>query len=228
MNPIWHFVNGVPTIGAPVNLGPLAVTASAVTSGVPILGPNGSASAPTHSFANFPNAGWYASAADVVRLALLGSNLYTLSSSAFTMDSSLLLTIGDVSVSRLAADVIAPAAGDAYGLASKAWIRTAPTIASGFGTSPSVVVSNGTAAFTINVGTGGSATSGVITLPAATTGWVLHIENLTAQAANRASVRTCQTASTTTSATIQNQNVATGAATAWAASDVLSILATAY
>lgn len=116
-----------------------------------------------------------------------------------------------------------------YVLGSKLTISaTAPTIASGFGTSPSIVVSNGTAAFTINVGTGGTANSGVITLPAATTGWVCHIENLTAQAANRAAVRTCQTASTTTSVTVQNQAIATGTATAWAASDVLSITCVAY
>lgn len=33
MNPVWHFVNGVPTIGA-ANIGPLAISPSAVTSGV--------------------------------------------------------------------------------------------------------------------------------------------------------------------------------------------------
>jgi len=119
--------------------------------------------------------------------------------------------------------------GATYQLLGKVlMVATAPTIASGFGTSPSIVASNGTAAFTINVGTGGTASAGVITMPAATTGWICQIQNLTAQAANRASVRTCQTASSTTSITVQNQDVATGAATAWAASDVLSITAVAY
>lgn len=106
--------------------------------------------------------------------------------------------------------------------------RTAPTISSGFGTSPSVVANNGTAGFTINVGTGGTASAGVIGLPTAANGWIVNVQNLTAQAANRASVRTTQTASSTTSATIQNQNVATGAATAWTASDVLLISAVGY
>ena len=101
---------------------------------------------------------------------------------------------------------------------------TAPTIASGFGTSPSVAASNGTAAFTINVGTGGSASSGVITLPAATTGWALSCINLT----NSAIAITAQTASTTTSATIANYSRTTGLLTAWTASDVISIQATAY
>ena len=113
-------------------------------------------------------------------------------------------------------------------LASVAISPTAPTIASGFGTTPSVVASNGTAAFTINVGTGGTASAGVITLPTAATGWIVHVENITATAANSADQRTVQTASTTTSVTVQNQTVSTGAALAWSASDILVITAVAY
>lgn len=104
----------------------------------------------------------------------------------------------------------------------------APTIGSGFGTSPSIVVHNGTAAFTVNVGTGGTASSGVITMPAAQNGWVAFITNVTANAANRANVDTVQTASTTNSITIQSQTISTGAATAWAANDILRIIAFAY
>jgi hypothetical protein len=38
MNPVWHFVNGIPQIGPPVALGPLAVTSTAVTlSTVPLV-----------------------------------------------------------------------------------------------------------------------------------------------------------------------------------------------
>ncbi len=105
---------------------------------------------------------------------------------------------------------------------------TAPTIASGFGTSPSIVANNGTIAFVVNVGTGGTASAGVITLPTATTGWICHVENITAVAANRADQRTVQTASSTTSITVQNQTVSTGAALAWTASDKLVIIARAY
>jgi len=105
---------------------------------------------------------------------------------------------------------------------------TAPTIGSGFGTSPSVPSNNGTASFTVNVGTGGTASSGVITMPAATTGWIAYIVNITATAANRANVQTVQTASTTTSITVQSQTISTGAAVAWAASDILRIIAFAY
>jgi hypothetical protein len=103
--------------------------------------------------------------------------------------------------------------------------QTAPTISSGFGTTPSIVASNGSFAFTLNVGTGGVATTGVIGLPAATTGWALSIMNLSA---NTATVfLTKQTATTTTTATIGNYDAA-GAPAAWTASNILSIIAVAY
>lgn len=105
--------------------------------------------------------------------------------------------------------------------------NVAPTIASGFGTSPTVPSQNGTLAFTVNVGTGGVATSGVITLPAATTGWIAFVTNITAAAAHRAD-NTRQTASTTTSVTLENQTTSTGAALAWTASDILRVSCFAY
>jgi hypothetical protein len=99
---------------------------------------------------------------------------------------------------------------------------TAPTISSGFGTSPTIPNNNGTAAFTINVGTGAVATSGVIGLPAASNGWNCYATDITATAAHT-TLETRQTASTTTTATIESQNRATGAATAWAASSILRV-----
>lgn len=103
---------------------------------------------------------------------------------------------------------------------------TAPTISSGFGGTPSIVASNGTAAFTINVGTGGVATSGVIGLPStASNGWSCDCRDLTTQSAT---VYLCkQTATTASTATIGNFDAA-GAAAAWVASDVLSVTCWAY
>ncbi len=103
-----------------------------------------------------------------------------------------------------------------------------PTVASGFGTSPSVT--GGTAAaFRVDVGTGGTATNGVITVGAtATTGWNCDVDNLTALTANAMDQRTVQLSSTTTTATFENQTVSTGAALAWTASDVLKISCTAF
>lgn len=100
----------------------------------------------------------------------------------------------------------------------------APTISSGFGTSPSIVASNGSVAFEVNVGTGGVATSGVIGLPAATTGWNCQCSDITTPGANM----TRQTASSTSSCTVSNVAMSTGAAAAWTASDKLRCIAMAY
>lgn len=100
---------------------------------------------------------------------------------------------------------------------------TAPSISSGFGTSPSIVNSNGTASFQINVGTGGTATSGVIGLPTATNGWTCFCADITTPGANV----TRMTANSTTSCTVTNVAMSTGAATAWTASDKLWCMARA-
>ena len=101
---------------------------------------------------------------------------------------------------------------------------TAPTISSGFGTTPSIVASNGTAAFTINVGTGGTASSGVVGLPTATTGWSCEAQDQTTPGVNA----TKQTANTTTSVTLTNYNTTTGVAAAWTASDILYVNCVAF
>ena len=49
---------------------------------------------------------------------------------------------------------------------------TAPTISSGFGTGPSITATNGTAAFNLTIGTGGTDSSGIINFPTgAFNGW---------------------------------------------------------
>jgi len=111
--------------------------------------------------------------------------------------------------------------------ANLALSATAPTISSGFGTSPSITAGTA-AAFRIDVGTGGSATSGVIGLPTAATGWNCFVDDLTATTANATDRRTVQLSSTTTSATIENQTISTGAALAWSASDILAVSCVAF
>lgn len=123
--------------------------------------------------------------------------------------------------------VTTPAAGTNNFLSIGNGIRgytTAPTIASGFGTSPTITAGVSTFAFTINVGTGGTASSGVITLPAAPTGWIVWANDL----ATTGATATKQTAGTTTSATLTNYTLATGATAAWPASTVLQCTALAY
>lgn len=92
---------------------------------------------------------------------------------------------------------------------------TAPTIASGFGTSPSIASSNGAAVFRVNVGTGGSATSGVVTMPTASNGWGCVVQDQTTAQPTR------QTATSTTSVTVT-------ASSAWTASDILVFVCAAY
>lgn len=104
---------------------------------------------------------------------------------------------------------------------------TAPTVTSA-GTSPSVTAHNGTAAFRVNVGTGGTATTIVMAMPTAATGWNCDAENITAAAANRANQTVKQQASTTTSVTVQNQTVSTGAALAFTASDIVRFICVAF
>lgn len=99
---------------------------------------------------------------------------------------------------------------------------TTPTISSGFGTSPSIQFNNGSPVMQVNVGSGGTASSGVIGMPTASVGWSCSVENLTAHFRNRAD-DTVQTASTTTTVTVQNQTKSTGAAVAWTASDLLRL-----
>ncbi len=100
---------------------------------------------------------------------------------------------------------------------------TAPTISSGFGSSPSIVSGTATS-FRVNVGTGGVATSGVIGLPTATNGWNCDAADLV----NGATMVTVPTTSNTTSVTLANYSRTTGLATAWAASDILGVRCTGF
>jgi len=86
---------------------------------------------------------------------------------------------------------------------------TPPTISSGFGGSPTIDSSNGTATFRVDVGTGTS-TSGVVALPTAATGW-----NCSVQDFSTLNVNTHQTASTNATVTV------TTTVTPWAAHDIL-------
>jgi hypothetical protein len=96
-------------------------------------------------------------------------------------------------------------------------------IASGFGTSPSITGGYEVGAFSVNVGTGGTASFGVITLPfAANNGWGGSAVNNT----NSAVSVTVVTTNNTTQITLTNYGRVSGIATAWAASDVIKVICT--
>lgn len=96
---------------------------------------------------------------------------------------------------------------------------TAPTVTSA-GTSPSIPDNNGTCSFSVNVGTGGTATTVVLGLPTAAHGWSCEAADITTQSTSVFLQK--QTASSTTSASIINYNTA-GSATAFASADVLRV-----
>lgn len=96
----------------------------------------------------------------------------------------------------------------------------APTISSGFGTSPSVTTNNGTAAFTINVGTGGTASTGVIGLPTAANGWNCFAFDTT-HPNTGGGFYTKQTAGGPSTATLTGYS--SSAQAAWLANDILSV-----
>lgn len=97
---------------------------------------------------------------------------------------------------------------------------TYPVISSGFGTNPLLSTPAHTPAFKIRVGTGGTASSGVVTMPASISGWVCNIYTL----AMRADRLTKVSDESTTSVTVTNYILSTGAAVAWNASDDLMFL----
>jgi hypothetical protein len=101
---------------------------------------------------------------------------------------------------------------------------TAPTIASGFGTSPAIVRSNGTAAFTVNVGTGNTGT-GVITMPAAPNAWACNVTDTTSTTANVFITKSLPTSAS--SITLQNYTDVS-ATHAWVDSDVLAVTCVPY
>ncbi len=108
-------------------------------------------------------------------------------------------------------------------LTNRLSFNTAPT-ATTFCTSPSIPANNGTAAFTINVGSACATSTGTITMPAATTGWVCDFQNVTSPATSVIG----QTGGTTTTVTVTNYVRITGVAGNWTSSDVIRAKCSAY
>ncbi len=206
----------------------------------PLLAPNGSAAAPSYSFSSAATTGVYNdTTGSGFAVAAAGAIAFEASSAGILLATNKLgfsssQTLGaDVGISRTAAGVLGVGNGalqdstgtlkaGAVSMANMLISATAPTISSGFGTTPSIATNNGTGAFSLNVGTGGTATSGVIGLPTATNGWNVYCEDITTFSTTV--FRTRQTASTTTTATVGNFN-SSAVAAAWVASDILSCMA---
>lgn len=163
----------------------------------------------------------------------------SVSNGGYTWQSGVSLASGtiDTGLTRSAAGVVAVGTGasgnTAGGVALSSILlpskllhsATAPTIASGLCTSPSISASNGNAAFAITVGSSCTGVStGTLTLPTATTGWVCHFNNVT----NPATSTPSQTGGSTTSVTFTNYARTTGLAADFTAADSIRVMCAAY
>ena len=91
------------------------------------------------------------------------------------------------------------------------------SIASGFGTGALIESGYTTQGFVINVGTGGSASAGVLTMPQATYGWMC-LFNAPADHTSH----TVQTGNDATSVTLTNYDLVSGAYAAWGSGDTIA------
>ena len=98
---------------------------------------------------------------------------------------------------------------------------TAPTITSGFGTSPTVASNSTATSMDITVGTS-PGSSGVLALPTATTEWNCDAQDVTTPSNIK------MTAHSTTSATFTSYGLTTGIATNFTASDDIAIVCAAH
>ena len=104
---------------------------------------------------------------------------------------------------------------------------TAPTISSGFGASAVVAASNGSCTFQINVGAVSVAASGVISLPAAKTGWnCMAMPSSATLPQSSAAITTVSTS--TTAVTVANFTDDTGVALNWVNNEVLAFQCHGY
>lgn len=150
---------------------------------------------------------------------LNGAAFNAIGGGGYTGDSAAYYSIAGRGYWDATTGVNAWALNNAAGTAKVMVPTTAPTLSSGFCTSPALI--NGTASlFLWDVGSACATGLGVITIGAtAPNGWHCDVVNLT----NNATQYTIQTTSTTTTATFQNYVRTTGVAGNWTAGDDLSI-----
>jgi hypothetical protein len=211
---VWHWVNGVLHGPVPLVVGPLTVSSTAVTSTVPLVMSSTPAQSGTIRL-GFGQKIVSRSGADDgdIDLFYLGLSNYIYAgrdlapAGVYDFGSS----ANQWRDGYFSRNLIFGSAGSVT-LASKAFINTAPTLPVAC-TSPTIVNSNGTATFEIDVGTTCAGISTLaVTMPAVTNGYGCTATNLTTSATAAVEM----TASTTTSITLTNYTRTTGVALAWA------------
>lgn len=109
MNPVWHFLNGVPTGGV---IAPSLVLAS-----------DGTAAAPSYGFASETGLGFFRAGTDAIGIAPDGNERYRFTSAGMQINSSETLSWGgigspDTVLGRGAANLLDLASGDSFRLVS--------------------------------------------------------------------------------------------------------------
>lgn len=165
---------------------------------------------------NWQNNGWALNGVNLIRVCVSNNTCFQSGGIGFQLTNQ----AGNTGIGLTAY-------GIAVGNGGRQFFDTLPTVTSA-GTSPSIVGS-GSITMRVNVGTGGTATTIVLAMPTATTGWNCMGSNLTAAAANRAAQGAVLEQSSTVSAvTMQQQTLSTGVALPFAASDIVLLNCVAY
>lgn len=196
----------VPTAGSTADVFTIAGGTSILTSLLHINN-GGSVSAPTLYLAGDTSTGIYRSAANEMAFTVSGTQRVAVRSSGINVTG-----------------LVNPTSG--YSMNS--WTidsGTAPTVNSGFCTSPSIASATGTAGFSLTIGTSCTGvTSGILTMPAAGHQWMCTFANVTNPGANAPTM----TANTTTSVTITNYARTTGIASDFTAGDSIRGMCRAF
>jgi len=121
----------------------------------PVLGPDGTALLAAYSFTSEPTLGfWRSGAGQVTAQGNLAASGSVIATGAFTVSARFVFRSPVAGVMNLS--------NTAEAIGSQLKVDALPTVASGFGTGPSVTAGSTPLAGSVNVGTGGSATTGVI------------------------------------------------------------------
>jgi hypothetical protein len=185
-----------------------------------LLAPDGTSGAPAYAFASEPTLGLYRVASGQLGVVVNGSQSARWTGAGYLNVVGSIINLNDTGSFQLgtsqdvilgrgaAGNLVVANTGSAIGIRVK--VDALPTIGSGFGTSPSVTAGSTPFAGSVNVGTGGAATTGVITF------------NGTAFP----SAPFCTYSTTTTNAVTRGTPTTTqltlNSTTAWTASDIVT------
>ena len=113
MNPVWHFLNGVPQIG------PLSIGQSAVTSSAPIRLADGLVGTPSLEWTSSPGSGLFMAFSDQIGIAINGSRIGRFIAGEYILEAATTLSWNqDTVLSRGAANLLQLATGDSFRMVS--------------------------------------------------------------------------------------------------------------